>query len=460
MLFRSGSRVAIGAIGNDGNTGTTNDNRGHVRVYEVPRLALANDGADVLNIKANGPFTFTSPLFDGDPYIVTVEGQPRQPSQTCEVSNGVGLINGADVDNVLVNCTLDTFTVGGTVSGLTGSGLVLQNNGGDDLAVSQDGAFEFATALEDFSSYKVTVYSQAREPAQVCSVTNGNGALDGADVVNVQINCVDGALFTIGGFLTGLEGSGLALQLTSDGGNEQLALSADGIYVFNSLLSDQANYSVAVSAVPTSPWQTCTVSNPGGSVNDANVWDVNVDCTVDRHTIGGTLSGLAGSGLRLTNNGGNSLSLNADGAFVFAGDLASGESYDVAVASQPTNLSQTCTLTGGSGVITNADIDITVTCVTNTYTIGGRVTGLLDSGLILQLNGDEFEPFTEDRRYIFDTRLEDGSAYEVLIVTPPNEPQLVCTVSNGSGVLAGADVTNANVLCLDPSVQIFFDGFE
>ena len=37
-----------------------------------------------------------------------------------------------DITEVEVNCTTNAYAVGGTVSGLSGSGLVLQNNGGDD----------------------------------------------------------------------------------------------------------------------------------------------------------------------------------------------------------------------------------------------------------------------------------------------------------------------------------------
>ena len=40
-----------------------------------------------------------------------------------------------------------SYTVSGTVSGLAGSGLVLQNNGGDDRGISVDGAFSFANAV-------------------------------------------------------------------------------------------------------------------------------------------------------------------------------------------------------------------------------------------------------------------------------------------------------------------------
>src|SRR5215831_20631647 len=38
------------------------------------------------------------------------------------------------------------YTIGGTVTGLSGTGLVLQDNGGDNLAVSASGPFTFATS--------------------------------------------------------------------------------------------------------------------------------------------------------------------------------------------------------------------------------------------------------------------------------------------------------------------------
>jgi len=51
-----------------------------------------------------------------------------------------------------------TYAVGGVLSGLTGSGLVLRDNGGDDLAVSAAGAFTFATKVATGAPYAVAVY--------------------------------------------------------------------------------------------------------------------------------------------------------------------------------------------------------------------------------------------------------------------------------------------------------------
>jgi sugar lactone lactonase YvrE len=78
-----------------------------------------------------------------------------------------------------------THTVGGTVTGLTGS-LVLQNNAGDDLQLSANGKFTFATALVEGSAYEVSVRTQPRW--QFCTVTQGSGKAS-ADVGDVAVAC-------------------------------------------------------------------------------------------------------------------------------------------------------------------------------------------------------------------------------------------------------------------------------
>src|SRR5262245_52024947 len=52
-----------------------------------------------------------------------------------------------------------TFTVGGTVTGLAGTGLVLRLNGAD-LGISANGAFSFPGSLADGANYLVTIGSQ------------------------------------------------------------------------------------------------------------------------------------------------------------------------------------------------------------------------------------------------------------------------------------------------------------
>ena len=131
-------------------------------------VVLQDNGGDNLTVFANGSFTFATKLASGAAYAVTVQTQPA--GQTCTVASGSGTIASANVTNVAVTCTTNapsTYSVGGTVSGLSGS-VVLQDNGGDNLTVSANGPFTFATKLASGAAYAVTV--QTQPAGQTCTV--------------------------------------------------------------------------------------------------------------------------------------------------------------------------------------------------------------------------------------------------------------------------------------------------
>lgn len=75
------------------------------------------------------------------------------------------------------------------VSGLTGSGLVLQNNGSVNLGVAAPGAFSFPAGLRSGAAYSVTVATQPASPTQNCLVANGAGTVGNANVTNVAVSC-------------------------------------------------------------------------------------------------------------------------------------------------------------------------------------------------------------------------------------------------------------------------------
>ena len=78
-----------------------------------------------------------------------------------------------------------TYSIGGSVAGLSGT-LVLQDNGGDTLSVSKNGSFAFDVTLQPNSPYDVTV---ATQPAnQMCSVSNASGTAT-ASVTNIVVAC-------------------------------------------------------------------------------------------------------------------------------------------------------------------------------------------------------------------------------------------------------------------------------
>src|SRR6202040_118505 len=100
------------------------------------------------------------------------------------------------------------FTVGGTIIGLNGTGLILENNGTDDLTVTGTGTFTFTFKNTVTGNYKVIIKQEPSAPIQNCSVTNGTGTAT-AKVTSVQVTCVP--VFTVGGSVSGLAGTGLVL---------------------------------------------------------------------------------------------------------------------------------------------------------------------------------------------------------------------------------------------------------
>lgn len=243
-------------------------------------LALTLNGGTPLAIAANGAFQFPAWVQTGSTYTVAVSSLPSTPGQTCTVTNGTGTITTANITNVQVNCVTNTYTIGGTVSGLAGSGLVLQNNAGDDLPVAADGSFTFATPVADLGAYNVSVSAQPTAPSQVCSVVNGSGNVAAANVTNVQVNCVINT-FDIGGTVSGLVGGSVEIQV--NGGSTQ-SVSVDGSYTFATLLDGQA-YTVTVTAQPELPAQTCSVSNGSGTLAGADVTNVDITCVTQPFTL-------------------------------------------------------------------------------------------------------------------------------------------------------------------------------
>ncbi len=329
-------------------------------------VVLRNNGLDDLVVAANGSFTFPEPLQDLSTYSVSVRTQPTTPDQICTVTNGSGTLAGANVTNVVVNCALATFTVGGTVSGLAaGNAVVLRNNGGDDVTVSTNGGFTFPTSLTNGAAYLATVFTQPTTPNQTCLVTAGSGNVTSANVTNIQVTCTT-ITHTIGGTVSGLA-AGNSVVLQNNGG-DNLIVNADGGFTFATPLADGSFFSVTVLTQPTTPNQTCAVAVSSGQIVGANITAVTVTCTTDTYTIGGTISGLAvGATATLLNNGGNSLVVGANGPFTFSTALNDGSTYSVTVGTQPdAAFQQQCLIASAEGTLVGANIgSVAVTCLPN-----------------------------------------------------------------------------------------------
>ena len=324
------------------------------------------------------------------------------------------------------------YTVGGTIIGLAGSNFVLQNNAGDDLVLGPTGSFTFATAIDSGTSYAVTIKTQPSGPTQTCSVGGGTGTVVNANATTVTINCSTNS-YLIGGTVTGLIGSGVVLQ--NNGGGD-IALAGSGTFTFAAPVSSGAMYNVTVKTQPTGPWQTCTgAANAAGTVTNANV-SVAITCVSNPYPISVMVSNVAGGGLVLQNNAGDNLSVPSSGTYMFATPVRSGLTYAVTVLSQPANPWQTCSVTAPAGTVAGGPVVLAASCVTNTYSVGGTVTGLTGTGLVLRDNGGDDRSISADGSFTFATPVASGATYNVTVATQPSSPAQSCVVSNGMGTIS------------------------
>lgn len=119
-----------------------------------------------------------------------------------------------------------------------------------------------------------------------------------------------------------------------------------------------------------------------GSISTATFTIYDDDREVAPHfSVSGTVHGLVGSGLRLSNLG-RQADVASDGVFAFPGGWAEGTNYDVAVVRQPASPAQVCTVANGTGTIGTQDVEnVTVTCTT-IQTDGNVDTDFGDNGFV------------------------------------------------------------------------------
>jgi uncharacterized delta-60 repeat protein len=136
-----------------------------------------------------------------------------------------------------------TYVVGGTVSGLIGTGLEIEELRSHQLLTPSNGAFQFPLGFTQNAAYEVRVNVQPTNPVQTCSVTNAGGTVAGQDVTNIEVTCaapaasggLDPAFGDNGRVVINGAGAATAVALQADGkilvtypGAQLLRLNADG----------------------------------------------------------------------------------------------------------------------------------------------------------------------------------------------------------------------------------------
>ncbi|MEM8816652.1 MAG: hypothetical protein AAGE85_12575 [Pseudomonadota bacterium] len=166
------------------------------------------------------------------------------------------------------------YRIGGTVSGLAGGNVVLQNNGGGDLTVSADGTFAFTKTEADGTAYAVTVLNEPESPWQTCGITAGSGSVNGSDVANIAVDCATNR-YRLAVTVIGLRLGTLTLQ---NAGGEDLTVAKDGMHEFPAPVESGSNYSVEVVDNPTDPDLSCSVTDGNGVVANTDVTSITIEC--------------------------------------------------------------------------------------------------------------------------------------------------------------------------------------
>jgi sugar lactone lactonase YvrE len=93
----------------------------------------------------------------------------------------------------------------------------------------------------------------------------------------------------------------------------------------------------------------------------------------------------------------------------------------------------------------------------SSYSVGGTVSGIAaGASVVLTDDGGDSLTIHADGVFTFATHVNSGSAYAIVVETDPSGEK--CAVNNGSGTISGSDVSDVDVTCLVPSLQLVAGG--
>jgi hypothetical protein len=188
-----------------------------------------------------------------------------------------------------------TYDVSGTISGLTNDGMILTNNGGDDISIPAGAtSFTFPHRASYGDNYDIEFklladgVNRAYPNHMTCVIGYNTGSAGHTVNINAQIVCQQ-ATHNLGGTVIGMAGCPavtdaapycLTLVNGSTGGQLSIAKPADGsnntAFTFSSQVKDGDSYGVTVLTQP--PNMTCTVTNGSGVMHTGDVGNVIVTC--------------------------------------------------------------------------------------------------------------------------------------------------------------------------------------
>jgi len=325
------------------------------------------------------------------------------------------------------------YTVGGAVTGLSGSGLVLQLNGGNNLGFSSGGTFNFSAGIDQGGAYSVTVLTQPS--GQTCSVHNGSGTIGTADISNVIVTCTLPGSFAYVANESSNTISAYAID-ASTGALTEIAdspFASTGTYLY---AANNASNTVSVYSINASTGALTAVGEPTGSGNgpfallvdpsDQFLFVINkTDNTVSVFETGsGSLTAISGSPFSVGSEP-TSLATDPGGNFLYVTDYAQNA---VAVFSIEPGGGSLAAIGGSPFAAGSGALSVSVD-PTGTFAYVANETG--DSVSMYSLNAD-----TGALAALSGSPLALGSQAESVAVDPLGKFLLVSTSANELSSLA------------------------
>jgi hypothetical protein len=106
----------------------------------------------------------------------------------CKIETSAKLFSIISLAKNSASSTTNQFTLSANVSGLNGTGLVLQNNLSDNLSITANGIFNFSILGNLNQSYSITILAQPKNPDQLCVISNPIGTIGSTQNI-ISVNC-------------------------------------------------------------------------------------------------------------------------------------------------------------------------------------------------------------------------------------------------------------------------------
>ena len=303
---------------------------------------------------------------------MTVQANPT--GQTCTTANGTGTIASANITSVTVTCTANTAGSGSDDFNRANGSLGPNWTDASDGGLTITGQQVAGTAA---NSYSGDIRTAETYPAdQFSQITLTSTQLTGGQWIGAAIRMQNGGQNQYLGIYFWNNGSpdlmlfkrnasnwtqlgttynsgplsaGTTLQVQATGST--ISLLQNGVQRISATDTSVATGAPGIMAYGTGKadnWSGGAASSGGGTAT---------------YSVGGTLSGATGTVI-LQDNGGDNLTVTANGPFTFGTPLADGASYNVTVLTNPAG--QTCTLASGTGTVHAANVtNVVVTCTAN-----------------------------------------------------------------------------------------------